>query len=70
MTRITRERLQFTGAMATSAGYGISFFCLHHLGATTVPTLAYAGCFVLIAVILAAGVLLLAWRESREGDAE
>jgi hypothetical protein len=52
--------------MVASSSFGVGFFFLHHLGVTTVPTLAYAWTFVTIAVILAAGVLLLAWRESRE----
>lgn len=63
MTPTARARLQCMGAMAASAGFGLSFFCLHHLGAVQVSSLAYAECFILIAALLAGAVLLLAWKE-------
>lgn len=63
MTPTARARLQCMGAMAASAGFGLSCFCLHHLGAVQVSSLAYAECFILIAALLAGAVLLLAWKE-------
>jgi len=63
VTPTARARLQCMGAMAASAGSGLGFFCLHHLGAVQVSSLACAECLILAAVLLAGAVLLLAWKE-------
>lgn len=68
MTPTAHLRLQLMGAMTASVGFGISFLALHCLGANSVLTIAYAECYFLIGAVLAAGVLLLARRETREAE--
>ena len=64
--RTIRTCCHLAGAMAASAGFGATFWALNLLGGSHVKTSAFALCFILIAVILAAFILLLTWKEGRK----